>query len=62
MLHCVCVCMCVCAEMIHNHYTIHNKREISIINHTLHVTIETVIGTLTCMSMASNRTSNRECY
>ena len=55
MLHCVCVCVCLCAEMIHNQYNIiHNKREISIINHTFQSTIEAVIGTLTCMSMASN--------
>ena len=35
---------------------------ISIINHTLLSTIRAVIGTLTCTSMASNSTSNSECY
>ena len=33
-----------------------------IINHTLPSTIRAVIGTLTCMSMASNSTSDSECY
>ncbi len=44
----VCVCMCVCV--------------ISIINHTLVSTIRAAIGTLTCMSMGSNSTSDSECY
>ena len=35
---------------------------ISIINHILPSTIRAVISTLTCMSMASNSTSNSECY
>ena len=35
---------------------------ISIINHTLLSTIRAVIGTLTCTSMASNSTSDSECY
>ena len=35
---------------------------IRIINHTLLSTIRAVIGTLTCMSMASNSTSDSECY
>ena len=35
---------------------------ISIINHTLPSTIRAVIGTLACTSMASNSTSNSECY
>ena len=34
----------------------------SIINHTLPSTIRAVIGTLTCTSMASNSTSDSECY
>ena len=33
-----------------------------IINHTLHSTIRAVISTLTCTSMASNSTSDSECY
>ena len=35
---------------------------ISIINHTLLSTIRAAIGTLTCTSMASNSTSDSECY
>ena len=35
---------------------------ISIIHHTLPSTIRAVIGTLTCTSMASNSTSDSECY
>ena len=35
---------------------------IGIINHTLPSTIWAVISSLTCMSMASNSTSNSECY
>ena len=35
---------------------------ISIVNHTLLSTVRAVIGTLTCTSMASNSTSNSECY
>ena len=36
----------------------YTSRRISIINHTLPSTIRAVIGTLTCMSMASNSTSD----
>ena len=32
------------------------------INHTLLSTIRTVISTLFCVSMASNSTSDNECY
>ena len=35
---------------------------ISIINHTLPSTIMAVISTLTCTSMASNSTSDSQCY
>ena len=38
------------------------RSEICIINHTLPSTIRAVIGTLTCTSMASNSTSDSECY
>ena len=38
------------------------KYAICIINHTLPSTIRAVISTLTCTSMASNSTSNSECY
>ena len=34
----------------------------SIINHTLHSTIRAIISTPTCTSMASNSTSDSECY
>ena len=36
--------------------------KVSIINHTLPSTIRAVMGTLTCTGMASNGTSNSECY
>ena len=41
---------------------IREKHTITIINHTLLSTIRAVIGTLTCMSMVSNSTSDSECY
>ena len=36
--------------------------DVSMINHTLLSTIRAVISTITCTSMASNSTSDSECY
>ena len=38
------------------------KYTINIINHTLPSTIRAVISTVTCTSMASDSTSDSECY
>ena len=43
-------------------FTLQTCSIISIINHTLPNTIRAVIDTLTCRSMASNSTSDSECY
>ena len=39
-----------------------SRLAISIINHTLLSTIRAVISTLTCTNVASNSTSDSECY
>ena len=44
-----------CQDYLHGY-------DISIVNHTLPSTIRAVISTLTCMSMASNSTSDSECF
>ena len=66
---CTCTCMCrsthrVYFRILHKMGQIIAKGStyISIINHTLLSTIRSVISTLTCMSMASNNTSDSKCY